>query len=242
MAIELRPFDRRTKSDEASYTLLLTSPAFSTSTCTTNESDVSYFSSIHDNSDLCSLSSSEYEREIELLDDEEERAGNAGGSSTRRSALAVRAWARRDPLLVTVIAVALGTGIGLFIAFPFPTTVHVFVGVALGLTIWSFVSWARVVFALSLAALRGAPKSLALPRWSTAHFITLIVSTSLVLYWLTVGLVPARETVPVLGHADGSQPKYFIAANLYNSQAILPRWSREIVKLAEHRECLWRLE
>jgi hypothetical protein len=132
--------------------------------------------------------------------------------------------------------ITLGTGIGLFIAFPFPTTVHVFAGASTGLIVWTLVSWARIVFSLSLASLRGSPKGLALPRGSPAYFITLIVSSVLILYWLTLGLVPRQEEVPPIGHADGSPAKYFIAANLYNNEEILPRWSREMVKLAQHRE------
>jgi hypothetical protein len=174
-----------------------------------------------------------------LLDDENDgqRSRCKGNNTPVRGALAVYQWvARRDPLLITVILVSLGTGISLFIAFPFPTTVHVFIGLALGLTIWTLISWARIVFALSLASLRGAPKAVALPRWSTAHFVGIIVASSLVIYWFTLGLVPGQEVVPALGHADGSQPKYFIAANLFNNQDLFPRWGRELEKLIDHRE------
>lgn len=155
---------------------------------------------------------------------------------------AVRVFARRDPLALTSIAVALATSAALLVAFTFPTTIHVFVGLAAGITWWTVCSWARIIFYLVVATLRGSPRALALPRWSTGQCAAQFACTVLVLFWLSIGLTPPAEVVPSLlpsverADTPSPTPRYFFAANLYNNEDILPRWSRELLLLIDHRE------
>lgn len=163
-------------------------------------------------------------------------AGSSSAGSTRP-----RSWlARRDPVLIFVVLLSIATFVALLVAFPFPTTVHAFAAIFVGVTAWTQISCLRIVFALALVAWRGNPKALAkgLPRWSTAQYSFLLVLSTFVLYCLSLGLVPPLHELPALDRdLAGAQPgKYFIAANLYNNEDLVPHWSDQVVKLAEHRE------
>ncbi|WOO85796.1 uncharacterized protein LOC62_07G009282 [Vanrija pseudolonga] len=161
-------------------------------------------------------------------------AGSSSAGSTRP-----RSWlARRDPVLIFVVLLSIATFVALLVAFPFPTTVHAFAAIFVGVTAWTQISCLRIVFALALVAWRGNPKALAkgLPRWSTAQYSFLLVLSTFVLYCLSLGLVPPLNELPPLDRDLAGAPpgKYFIAANLYNNEDLVPHWSDQVVKLAEH--------
>jgi hypothetical protein len=67
--------------------------------------------------------------------------------------------------------------------------------------------------------------------------IRLFVSTVVLLFLLHLGIVPPAEHVPVLHRTEPWRPeKYFIAANLYNNADVFDGWSKELLKLCDHRE------
>lgn len=72
---------------------------------------------------------------------------------------------------------------------------------------------------------------------SRAKKIRLVLSTALIFFWLHLGIVPPAEHVPVLHRSEPWRPeKYFIAANLYNNEAVFDGWSKELLKLCDYRE------
>lgn len=167
---------------------------------------------------------SEREAEPELKPDVEQR-------ERERSP---RAWlARRDPALITIVILSLGCFIFLLIAFPLPTSIHVFLSVALGITSWTFLQWIRLGHTCASSYLRGGN---VVRRWTTAQLSTFVVFSALAMFWLSLGIVPPAETVPSLVGADGGgRPRYFIAANLYNNEDIVPQWTEQLIKAIEHR-------
>lgn len=153
--------------------------------------------------------------------------------------LSWRPWWRLDSLTLFVVFIGLATFLGLGLAFPFPTTVHVFLAAFAGLTAWTAISLTRAVIAIAMVGLRGrsALKKSELPQ-NVSQLVTLLAATALVLYWFSIGLVPERESVPQIIPTDYNVPeKYYIAANLYNSEKIFPTWSNEVIKLIDHCEC-----
>lgn len=134
-------------------------------------------------------------------------------------------FARLDPLVVTVALLSLGMFIAMFIWYPFPTTIHAFVAIAVGVAGWTIGSWIR---ALAGVAFR-KPN---LYRYSVAHMTGLAVATILTIYWLFLGVHPPPETTVPLA-LDGE--RFFIAANLYNNEDIIPRWTDQVEKLIDHR-------
>lgn len=134
--------------------------------------------------------------------------------------------ARLDPLVVTIVLLALGMLVAMFVVYPFPTTVHAFVAIALGVVSWSILSWARILVGLVL-------RKATLYRYSTPHMTGLVVATVMTVYWLILGVRPAPEHLPADFSTDGE--RFFIAANLYNSERLLPRWTAQMEKLIEHR-------
>lgn len=74
---------------------------------------------------------------------------------------------------------------------------------------------------------------------SRAKKIRLVLSTALIVFWLHLGIVPPAEHVPVLHRSEPWRPeKYFIAANLYNNEAVFDGWSKELLKLCDYRESI----
>lgn len=151
----------------------------------------------------------------------------------------------RDPALLVPALIFIAGVTTLFIAFPFPTTVHAFIPLALALASWVTLSWLKLGWGALRAWRRHGPaaKTMAevMPvgaggrRRSVTHITALLTCTALVGYWLGLGLVPPKQHIPALAPIEDS-PRYFIAANLYNNEHLLPRWSREIHKLAVQRE------
>ena len=123
--------------------------------------------------------------------------------------------------------------VGLYIAFPFPTTIPLFVGAAVCLSGWTLCAWLKIAFSI----LRSKQFSTTFAHWSVRHRIGLVGCTCLVSFWLSLGFVPPAEQVPPLQPTVSGVPdKFFIAASLYNSEAIFGDWSRELLKLTAHRE------
>lgn len=144
-------------------------------------------------------------------------------------------WRIRDAATLTLLTLALGVILALFIAFPFPTTIHLFIPLSITLALWVALSWSRLALLAGSYALHKRGNTLS-PRAAVSLGVRLVLSTALVGYWLALGVVPPAVEVPALHAGAGVAPKVFIAANLYNSEEILPTWSAEIVKLVQHRE------
>lgn len=156
-------------------------------------------------------------------------------------------------LAILLPALVFFSGVGtLFAVFPFPTTVHAFIPLALALASWVALSWLKLGWG-ALRALRrrgpvGAKKTMSdvVPgmvvggarqrRRSVTHLTALLACTALVVYWLSLGLVPPKQEIPALAPAE-DRPRYFIAANLYNNEHLVPRWSSQVLKLVNHCEC-----
>lgn len=62
---------------------------------------------------------------------------------------------------------------------------------------------------------------------------TLYTSTTLVVWWALISVVPGYDSLPSL---EGNGNKYFIAINLHNNKAILPEFTHELTSLAQHSE------
>lgn len=144
----------------------------------------------------------------------------------------------RDPVIALIIVLGVGWAIGLYITYPFPTTIPIFVGGAICLAGWTIYAWARV--AVALLRERGTGHMLSVR--SARQWIALIFCTILVILLLSLGFRPPQEETPILYQsALGVQEKYFIAAILYNNEAIFVNWSAELVRLAQHRTFTFRL-
>jgi hypothetical protein len=75
------------------------------------------------------------------------------------------------------------------------------------------------------------------PDWSTSRTVLNAVGLAIVTLWLVQGVRVPHLDVPVLHRRQADVPeRYFIAANLYNCQDLLPRWTAEVEKLAQLRE------
>lgn len=141
----------------------------------------------------------------------------------------------RDPVVAVVNLFGIGWTIGLFIVYPFPTTIPLFVGGVICLTGWDVIAWTRILASLyrerSLSKLK---TSRTVRQW-----IGLTVCTILVLFLFSLGLTPPPEALPTLrpGSVDAPE-RYFIAADMYNNEAVFGVWSAEVLKLARHRECV----
>lgn len=128
-----------------------------------------------------------------------------------------------DPVVAALGFLALGGAVGLLVAFPMPTTIHVFIPGAAALSLWVVITWLRVGYALVRHGKATTPRSFR---------IGLVLASAVVVLGVWQGVVPPAEAEPP-PLPDG---KYFIAANLFDNEAILPQWSREMVRLVEHCE------
>lgn len=163
-------------------------------------------------------SESTYATDIDDLDPDHR---STGPSSRQRSP-----FARLDPLVVTAALLAVGMFIAMLVWYPFPTTIHAFVALAVGVVSWTIGSWARSLAGIVL-------RKPNLYRYSVPQLTGLAVASILTIYWLVLGIHPPGEVAPPL-NLDGE--RFFIAANLYNNENILPRWTGQIEKLIDHRE------
>lgn len=164
-------------------------------------------------------------RDLRDKDGEERGYAVATAPRTRRD---------RDPVLLSLVFLALGGALALFIAFPFPTTIHLFIPAAVALAAYVLVAWTRLVVASGSALRKGGPKGVlkSLARWSIPAALALVGSSALVVFWLCLGVSPPAEAVPAL-----PPQRYFIAANLFNNEDILPAWLDQMARLIQHCEC-----
>ncbi|BEI84482.1 hypothetical protein CcaverHIS002_0410860 [Cutaneotrichosporon cavernicola] len=68
---------------------------------------------------------------------------------------------------------------------------------------------------------------------SATHLTALVACTALMGYWLSLGITPRAPVLATLAPPEDT-PRYFIAANLYNNEHLLPRWTREVLRVAKH--------
>ena len=126
----------------------------------------------------------------------------------------------------------LATTGAIFFHWPFPHTVPVFLGLLCGLAVWTAIE------SLTLAAyflLPGLQKGRA--PWSFLHRSFYLSAVLILLLFASLGLSPPSIPMPVIHRADPAVPeKYLIAAALYNSEAIYPVWSEQVIKLTQHCE------
>ncbi|CAD6571957.1 MAG: hypothetical protein CYPHOPRED_004671 [Cyphobasidiales sp. Tagirdzhanova-0007] len=131
---------------------------------------------------------------------------------------------------VSAISAFLGCGwaVGLFYVYPFPTTIPLFIGAAISLSLWV------IVQLLNMARSAIARKPI-VAEWSRERRLAVAMGTLLLMWFGVAGFVPPRRDLPVLhpSRPDVAE-KYFIAANLYNSEAIFASWSSELLRLSSH--------
>ncbi|KAK4683508.1 alpha-1,3-mannosyltransferase, partial [Tremellales sp. Uapishka_1] len=135
----------------------------------------------------------------------------------------------RDQMTTIVLAVGFIWMMGFFNAFRFPTTIPIFIGIAVSLTGWTLVNWCAALGAILFNISANST------AWPMRRRIGLAIATLVLLFWANLGLIPPAEEVPVIHRADiNIQPKYFIAANLYENEIVFPSWSSELLKVAAH--------
>jgi hypothetical protein len=142
--------------------------------------------------------------------------------------------------LATLILATMGSlsAIGaLYTYFPFFTTIPLFVGGLSFVAIWTVTTiLASIPGTLGMGRMRTEEgrQSGVWPRWKR---ICVTIGTMLVLL-VCINLGTPTRTLPDLIPTDEGIPeRYFIAANLYNNQDILPTWTEEVLALVSHREC-----
>ncbi|WVF66089.1 hypothetical protein IAT40_000828 [Kwoniella sp. CBS 6097] len=178
------------------------------------------------------------EEEIESLEDEESGEdmsppSYASSSTSGGYSYSHGQFSRRiDPLLCLFVVIGIGWALGLLLLYPFPTTIPVFVGFMVILTSWTGLAWGRLIYAL---ARRKEGLRTIYGRYSTRLKTFLILSTIFLSYMASLGLIVPREETPTLPtEIKGVHQKYFIAANLHDNEAVLARWSDQLVQLAFH--------
>ncbi|WVQ62475.1 uncharacterized protein L199_000615 [Kwoniella botswanensis] len=143
---------------------------------------------------------------------------------------------RLDYLLITIILLAVGSTITLFIIFPFPTTIPAFVGLFTILLGWTLTTWFKVMYHLSNIFKSREKTSNRTKnffnRFSTTKRTILATSTLFILFLSCLGFCPPKEQDVPIRPVQGE--KYFVAANLHNSQDILPGWSSELIKMINY--------
>lgn len=169
-------------------------------------------------------------------------------------------FVRRHPIPCLLLGIFVAPLIGIHIAYPFPTTIPVFVGAALSLFTFTILDWYRLLTSIYASRRRSEPcptSPATTPRCSNdsprpppyttypqssvnvsrGRKIRLVLSTALILFWCHLGFIPPPEHVPVLHRSEPWRPeKYFIAANMYNNEAVFEGWSRELLKLCDYCE------
>ncbi|WVQ93720.1 hypothetical protein IAU59_000797 [Kwoniella sp. CBS 9459] len=173
------------------------------------------------------------EEEIESLEDDESSEGDLGPPSYASSSSGHIHFSKRiDPLFCLFVVIGIGWALGLLLLYPFPTTIPVFVGFMVILSSWTILAWSRFIFAL---ARRKEGLRTIYSRYSTRLKTFLILSTMFLSYMASLGLFVPREETPTLPtEINGVHQKYFIAANLHDNEAVLARWSDQLVQLAFH--------
>lgn len=134
----------------------------------------------------------------------------------------------------TAFSVIFGTGwaVGLFVVYPFFNTIPLFIGFSISLSTWFFIQ----VYKILRSACTQRPIA---AGWSMKHRIALGSCFFLILCFSFVGFVPPERGLPILHPSSPDVPeRYFIAANLYNVEAVFATWSAEVLRLSSHRTSL----
>ncbi|WWC58320.1 uncharacterized protein I303_100860 [Kwoniella dejecticola CBS 10117] len=155
-----------------------------------------------------------------------------------------------DLLLLTIVVLGIGIGGVFFIIFPFPTTIPPFICLLTILVGWVTITWLRTIYysLVSYQIIRekseptyhrqsscissSSSSKVYFNKFGTTKRTILLSSTFFLIYLAYLGLIVPQEEVPPL-NTHGNE-KYFIAANLHDSEDILPSWSAELVKLIDH--------
>ncbi|KAK4687636.1 alpha-1,3-mannosyltransferase, partial [Tremellales sp. Uapishka_1] len=164
-------------------------------------------------------------------DEEIDMSDVSGDTSSTRPAPQWSDAGDHQPAIAVVNVVGVGWVIGLYITYPFPTTIPLFIGCAICLTGWTFIAWCRIAMTLVHADRR--PTIFRDRSWK--HWLGLLACTALLSFWAYLGVTPPKETIPDLVENPGApEEKYFIAANLYENEAVFAHWSDQLIKLAAH--------
>lgn len=151
----------------------------------------------------------------------------------------------QHPTLTFILILSLGWLLGLFYVWPFPTTVHAIIPLAIALIAWTAIQWASLIQLLLFHRTRLSPWSptssptfsLIPPKWSRYRRIALLLSTILTCT-ICLNAIPQREQsipLPALIPSNTSIPeRYFVAANLYNNEDVIPEWTDQLLKLCDH--------
>lgn len=136
-----------------------------------------------------------------------------------------------SPSVVIAFTVFIGWSVIFAILYPFPTTIHIFVAFLVGCVCWTGSEWAWIVerWRNSKGGLRRSLQKMK-PRRRTVFLCSNVGLVSCTLFGLRVpvGRVPALEEHSI------DTDRWFIAANLYNNERVLPRWSEELLKLVTY--------
>lgn len=148
-----------------------------------------------------------------------------------RTHAAARTPPRTNPLVWLCVFIGLGWTAGLYNTYPAPTTVPVFIGLAFMLCSWVVIAWAELLWAL-LRRRETVRQTLA--RYPIRYRIIGGLATALVAWWAIISVIPSSSPSPpsMIGNGD----KYFIAINLYNSEAIMSAFIAELTALILIRE------
>ncbi|WRT63900.1 uncharacterized protein IL334_000826 [Kwoniella shivajii] len=135
-----------------------------------------------------------------------------------------------DPILLLIILLSIGFAIVLFMIFPFPTTIPAFLSILISLSGWTILTWSKILHAFVFQSREKSTNFF--NRYSNTKRTIIVATTLFLLYLACLGVCAPEEDLPRLVN-KGSE-KYFIAANLHDSEDILPKWSEELVKLIDH--------
>lgn len=117
--------------------------------------------------------------------------------------------------------------------YPYQTTIPAFLGVAFLISAGVLLSWYHVLqTGRAIGSLKYRAVVVAMP-WRL-HRYAVGAGSVLLFWWLYLLFSPTRESP--LPDLSSRTDKYFIAADLYNNEAILPNWMDQMEALVEHRK------
>lgn len=136
------------------------------------------------------------------------------------------------PVATFVLTLSVGWLLGLFYVWPYPTTIHAILPLAIASIAWTVIQWASLIQA-------AFHSSKSRNKWTRSRRIAVLLSSILTLAIALNAIPPSERRMPLpsLVPSNPSIPeRYFIAANLYNNEDIIPEWTEQLIKLCEHRE------
>lgn len=156
-------------------------------------------------------------------------SGRAGDAPPAYREYDVGWLGRRYPLIALATFGGSVWAFILLVMYPMPTTIPVFIVLAFVLTAWVASTWLRLITTLI------CPRDNQTAQASRFSKICLLVGTTLVVYWVHLGWRVPPEEVPILRRTQVDvAERYFIAANLYNNEDILPVWTDQVLKFSQH--------